>query len=183
MLPIHIWWVFELSKKDSCLVVIWYVRGCPDFSNERKSRLWCDAFWSIAMTLTLTSISWVKWTDVASFHQLCTFDVQENPEICVLSNFKFNDIMYRPGQPNWDFWLWIFHSGNLAILPFWLYVKSVLVNFWRSKTAVFTILEALNFDLRKKFTLQNFQKFKIQICTNGQNGSSWGFEMTKINSA
>ena len=35
--------------------------------------------------------------------------------------------VYRPGKSNGEFWLWIFHSENLAILlPFWFYVKSIL---------------------------------------------------------
>ena len=45
------------------------------------------------------------------------------------------------------------------------------------------ILKALNFDVLKHFTIVNVkssQKFKIQSCSNGQNGNSWGFKMTEI---
>ena len=37
--------------------------------------------------------------------------------------------------------------------------------------------------LGKKFTLENVktsQKFKIRSCSNGKNGSTWGFKMTNI---
>ena len=69
----------------------------------------------------------------------------------------------------------IFHCRHF--LQLWFYVKSILVDFRRSKTAVLTILEALNFDFWKNFTLENVkspQIFKIQSCWNGQNGSFWG---------
>ena len=51
------------------------------------------------------------------------------------------------------------------------------------KTAVLTILKALSFDFYKSCTLENVknsQKFKIQSCSNGQNGSFWNFKITKI---
>jgi len=44
-------------------------------------------------------------------------------------------------------------------------VKSILADYRRSETAVLTILEALNFDFWKNYTLnnaKNSQKFKIQ---------------------
>ena len=63
---------------------------------------------------------------------------------------------YRPKQSNWEFWLDIPQSGNLAIfLSLWFYVKSILADFWRSKTTISTILEALNFDFLKNFTLED----------------------------
>ena len=67
---------------------------------------------------------------------------------------------------------------NLAIMLWlWFYVKSILADFRRSRTAVLTIMEALNFDFWKNFTLENVkssQKFKIQSYSNGQNGSFLG---------
>ena len=38
------------------------------------------------------------------------------------------DISYRPGQPNWDFWLWIFQSVEIQQFSYRpnLYVKSIL---------------------------------------------------------
>ena len=96
-------------------------------------------------------------------------------------------IVYRLGQPKWDFWLWIFHRThcrNLAIfLSVWFYVKSILADFRRSKTAVLTILEAMNFEFWQFFTLENVksvQKSKIQTCSNGQNGSFWGCNWPKL---
>ena len=65
---------------------------------------------------------------------------------------------YRPGQLNWKFWLWmeIPQCGNLAIfLGLWFHVKTILADFRRSIIAVLTILEALNFDSWKNFTLDN----------------------------
>ena len=65
---------------------------------------------------------------------------------------------YRPGQLNWEFWLWmeIPQCGNLAIfLGLWFHVKTILADFRRSIIAVLTILEALNFDSWKNFTLDN----------------------------
>ena len=52
-----------------------------------------------------------------------------------------------------------------------------VVDFRRSKTAILTILEALNFDFWKNFTHENVkssQKFKIQRSSNDQNFSFWG---------
>ena len=73
---------------------------------------------------------------------------------------------------------------NLAFfLPLWFSVKSILAYFRVSKTAVRTILNALNFDFWKPSHLKNvksFQKFKIQACSNGQNSSFWGLKMTKV---
>ena len=93
---------------------------------------------------------------------------------------------YRPGQPDWDFWLYLAipQCENLAIsLALWFYMTSILADFRRSKTAVFTILEVLNFDFWKKVAIENVKsahKHKIQSCSNGQNGSFWSFKMTKI---
>ena len=88
----------------------------------------------------------------------------------MVDTFEF----YRPGQPNW-----IFDCGNLAIFqPLCFYVKTILADFTGSKTAILTILEALNFEFWKNFTLENVtnsQKFKIQSCPNGQNGRFWSF--------
>ena len=45
--------------------------------------------------------------------------------------------------------------GNVRIfLPFRFYVKSILADFRRSKSAFLTILEALNFDFWKTVTLE-----------------------------
>ena len=45
--------------------------------------------------------------------------------------------------------------GYLAIvLPLWFHVKSIIADFRMSKTANKTILEALNFDIWKFFTLE-----------------------------
>ena len=62
-----------------------------------------------------------------------------------LSLFKPSSFgLYRPGQPNWEFWMLIFQYGNLAIfLPLWFYVKSLLADFRRSKTTNATILRLL----------------------------------------
>ena len=93
---------------------------------------------------------------------------------------------YRPGQPNWDFLtVGIPRCGNWGItLPLWFYVKSILADLRRSKTAVLTILEALNFDFWKKishFKSQNFPTFqnsellkwsKLQIL-GLQNNQNW----------
>ena len=69
--------------------------------------------------------------------------------------------------------------GNLAIFfGILIYVKSILTDF-RSKTVGLTILKALNFEFWKNFMLENvksFQNFKIQSCSDGQNGS---FEASK----
>ena len=58
--------------------------------------------------------------------------------------------------------------GNFRIfLSLWFYVKSILADFRRSKTAILTILEALNFDFWKNLTLEKVkdsQKFNIQSC-------------------
>ena len=69
------------------------------------------------------------------------------------------------------------------ILPFWFYVKSILADFRRSKTDILTILEALNFDFWKSYTLENVknsQKFKIQSCSNDQNGSFGASKWPKL---
>ena len=42
------------------------------------------------------------------------------------------------------------------------YVKSILTDFRRSKSAILTILEALNFDFWKNFTLENVLRSKNQ---------------------
>ena len=53
--------------------------------------------------------------------------------------------MYRPWQPNWDFWLlWIFHRVEIEQL-------SCATLILRQINAVFTILEVLEFDFCKKF--------------------------------
>ena len=68
----------------------------------------------------------------------------------MVDTFEF----YRPGQPNW-----IFDCGNLAIFqPLCFYVKTILADFTGSKTAILTILEALNFDF-----LGIFDIFKCEI--------------------
>ena len=92
---------------------------------------------------------------------------------------------YRPGQLNWEFWLWmeIPQCGNLAIfLGLWFHVKTILADFRRSIIAVLTILGFEFWFLVKFHTLQcqNSQKFKSQINSNNQNGSFWGSKMTKI---
>ena len=65
----------------------------------------------------------------------------------------------------------------------WFYVKSILADFRRPKTAILTILEALNLDLWEFLHFKmskNCQKFESQKWSNGQNGSFWFFNMTKI---
>ena len=94
--------------------------------------------------------------------------------------------IYRPRQANWDLWrVDMLQCGNLAIfLPLWLYVKSILADFRRSKTGILlTIWESLAFDFWKNSILENvisFHKFKIHSYWNSQNGSFWGSKMTKI---
>ena len=51
-----------------------------------------------------------------------------------------------------------------------------------SKTAILTILAALNFDYLENFTLayvKNSQKCKIKSCKKGQNGSLWPSKISK----
>ena len=78
----------------------------------------------------------------------------------------------------------IIQCGNLPIImPLWFYVKSIFADFRRSKTAILTILKALNFVFWKNFILGNVkssQNFNIRSYSNGQNGSYWCFKMTKI---
>ena len=73
--------------------------------------------------------------------------------------------------------------NNLTnFLQLWFFVKSILADFRRSKTAVLTILEAFWFALWRYFTLESvksFQKFKLQSSSNGQNGSL-GLQNDKI---
>ena len=62
----------------------------------------------------------------------------------------------------------IYTVWNFSIfLPLWFYVKSIVADFRRSKTAVLTILEAMTFDFWKNFMLENVknsQKFnKLQM--------------------
>ena len=62
-------------------------------------------------------------------------------------------------------------------------MQSILADFRKAKTAVLTIMEALNFDFRKNFTLENIKSCrnsKIQSQSNDQSGSFRGFKMTKI---
>ena len=87
-----------------------------------------------------------------------------NFQISLVSQNFSPYFMYRPKQPNWDFWHAI-HCRNWAIcLPLWFYVKLIFANFRTPKTAVLTILEALNIRFWKKFTLENVKstpKYKI----------------------
>ena len=74
---------------------------------------------------------------------------------------------------NFQPWNYSAHCGNLRIfLPLRFYVKSILTDFRSSKSAILTILEALN--------AKNYQKIKIHSCSNSLNGSFLGFKMTKI---
>ena len=81
-------------------------------------------------------------------------------------------IQYRPEQPNWEFRLCtVWKSSNFFAALF--LVKSILADFRNTETVILTILEALNFDFWKYFTLENvksIQILKIQSCSNGQNG-------------
>ena len=55
-------------------------------------------------------------------------------EMAIFDNFISKLSLYSHGEPNWDFWLWIFQTmwESLAIfLLFWFYVKLVLVDFSR----------------------------------------------------
>ena len=73
-------------------------------------------------------------------------------EVKASGNFS----IYRPGQPIWK---------SAIFLPFWFYVKSILVDFRRSKTATLTVLNALKFNFGRNFPLKNakmYQKCKIQ---------------------
>ena len=63
------------------------------------------------------------------------------------------------------------------------YVKSILVDFRRSKTAVETILEALNFDFWKNFTVEILKvlknsKFRAALLVKIAN--FWAYKMAKI---
>ena len=95
------------------------------------------------------------------------------------------DREYRPWQPNRKFLtVDIPQFGNLAIfLPLELCVKSLLADFRRSKTAVLTNLEALNFDFLGISHLkisEYFKLLKLQSFSTGPNGSFWGFKISKI---
>ena len=93
-------------------------------------------------------------------------------------------ILYRPGYLNWDFWIWIFHSEELYRHSDHKYVESISADYRRSKTAILTILQAVNFEyIWITFTLENVknsQKFKIQSCSNDKNGSLWVFQWPKL---
>ena len=76
---------------------------------------------------------------------------------------------------NFDFGYSIVCGIFAIFLPIWFYVKSILVDFRRSKTAILTILKVLNFDFWKNFTLEivkDSQKFKILSYSNSQ---KWQF--------
>ena len=130
MLPIHIWWVFELSKKDSCLVVIWYVRGMSWFQQ------------------------WKEITIVMRRVLIDRDDIDFNVNIMGEVNWccKFSPALYfwRIGKP-WNMLFVKFQIQRYNVQTwaayFWNYVNSVLADIWRSKIAILTILEALNLDL------------------------------------
>ena len=52
-----------------------------------------------------------------------------------------------------------------------------MADFSRPKSAILTILKALNLVLEN---VQSFQKFKIKNCSKSQNGSFCSFKMTRI---
>ena len=60
-------------------------------------------------------------------------------------------------------------------------LKSIFDKFRGPKTAVLTILDTLNFDFWKNFTLQNVkisQKFKFRAAQMVRMADNWGFKMT-----
>jgi len=60
---------------------------------------------------------------------------------------------------------------------------SVLANFRRSKTAVFTILEALNFDFWKNFTVDILKVLKnstFRVAQMVKISNVWAYKMAKI---
>ena len=60
-------------------------------------------------------------------------------------------------------------------------MKSILAEFGGPKTAVLTILETLNFDFWKNYTLENVkisQKFKFRAAQMVRMADNWGFKMT-----
>ena len=90
--------------------------------------------------------------------------------------------IYRPGQRNWEF-----DCGYSTVWKFSNFPVASLVlretDFRRLKIAILTILEALNIDFWKNFTLENvktFQKFKILNCSNGQDDSFWASKWSKL---
>ena len=89
---------------------------------------------------------------------------------------------YRPGQPNWEFWLWsvdLPQCGNLAnFLPLWFHVKSNLADFRRSKTAVFNNFEGFRFWSLEKFhtwIVKSVSKFSAaqMVTMAGLGASKW----------
>ena len=63
------------------------------------------------------------------------------------------------------------------------YMKSILAYFRRYKNCHLNNLGGFEFWFLEKFHTWKCQKlpqFKIQCCSNGQNGNFWGFKMTKI---
>ena len=63
-------------------------------------------------------------------------------------------------------------------------MKSVLADFRRSKTAVFIILEALNFDFWKNFTveiLKVLKNSKFRAAEMVKIANFWAYKMAKIN--
>ena len=72
-------------------------------------------------------------------------------------------------------------SGNLSILlPLWFYVKSILADFWWSKTAIWTILEALNFEFYENFTNENVKNSNLRAAKMVKMAVFECFKMTKI---
>ena len=80
--------------------------------------------------------------------------------------------------------IWIFDCENLAIFqPLWFYVKINCGWFQKVKNCHFNNFGGFEFCFMQSFTLENvktYHKFRIQRCSNCQNGSFWGFKMTKI---
>ena len=83
--------------------------------------------------------------------------------IYISDKVVFTKFLLKNGEREIPYSLCVYaHYGNFRnSLSFTFHVKSILAAFKRSKTAVLTILEALNFDFWKNFTLENV--------TNSQN--------------
>ena len=88
------------------------------------------------------------------------------------------------------YFIWVAYLGILTmeIPKFGTFPATLIlreINFRWSKAVALTIMKALNFEFSMKNltleSIENSQKFKIQSCSNGQNGSFWDFKMTSIN--
>ena len=91
----------------------------------------------------------------------------------IFSDYRMRLDFQRSGQPNWEFWMQIFH--NVEILQFVLILREINFGwFQRVKNCPFDNFVCFEFWFFGNFSLENvkkIQKFKIQSYSNGQNGS------------